>query len=184
MQTQGLLYIISSVAGGGKTTLIDKLIQDHPQFRYSISYTSRPKRKMETNGVNYYFVSQKEFETLIEQDSFFEWAIVHNNYYGTPKKETIKQLEQGQKLILDIDVKGARTVRNKIKESISIFILPPCEEVWIQRLKNRGTETEKTLQTRIANGKKELLVANEFDHQIVNDDLEVAYQQLLAILKA
>lgn len=158
------------------------LLKDFPELDYSISYTSRPKRTIETSDVNYHFVTRQKFEELIREDYFFEWAMVHDNYYGTPKVEIMECLAQGKKVILDIDVKGAQTVRSKVANSLSFFILPPSEEVWIQRLKKRGTETEETLAKRIANGRKELNSVDEFDYKITNDNLYDAYNRLTKIM--
>jgi guanylate kinase len=181
---QGQLFIISSVAGGGKTTLINMLLAKHSFLHFSISYTSRNMRRDEVQDKNYHFVTKTEFEALIQQDAFLEWEVVHNNYYGTPKKETLFRIQNGNTLLLDIDVKGARKVKAAIPDSVSIFILPPNEEVWKQRLIDRKTESEESLSVRLANGKKELEYADEFDHQIVNDRLEIAFQNLESILSS
>lgn len=182
MSKKGNLYIISSVAGGGKTTLINKFLEFYPNFKFSVSYTSRTIRKGEKDGVNYFFVSKETFETLIQKDYFLEWEMVHNNYYGTPKKETLEVLDKGESILLDIDVKGARKVKSILPKAITIFIKPPDIEVWKKRLVDRGTESEDSLKTRIANGLKELECVNEFDCVVINDDLEIAYQEFAKIL--
>ncbi|MCB1157255.1 MAG: guanylate kinase [Leptospiraceae bacterium] len=179
---KGKLYIISSVAGGGKTTLINKLLNEFPDLQYSISYTSRPKRNAEVHSKDYFFVDREEFFRLIQEDFFFEWALVHNNYYGTPSSPILDAISSGQKIILDIDIKGARTVRSKVADSCSVFILPPSEEIWRDRLVKRGTESAESLQIRLANGKKELEYAGEFDYTIINDSLEKAYSDLKRIM--
>lgn len=176
------VFIISSVAGGGKSTLINLFLKKHPEFHFSISYTSRNKRPGDIHGVTYHFVDKAQFASLIRQEYFFEWALVHGNYYGTPRKEVVDSVNKGENVILDIDVQGAKAVKHDIKDSISIFILPPDEATWIERLKNRGTESEENLAKRIQNGKTELTQAPSFDYQIVNDNLERAYAEFESIL--
>lgn len=177
-----MLYIISSVAGGGKSTLISKILERHPSIHFSISFTSRPIRKNDEPGINYHFVSKTEFEKLIKEDFFFEYALVHDNYYGTPKKFIEEEIAKGNKVILDIDVQGFRIIKNKFDDLISIFILPPSEEVWIARLKNRGTDNEEVIEKRIKNGRDELKAVNEYDFRIINDKLETAVDELEKIL--
>lgn len=179
---KGQLYIISSVAGGGKSTLIRKLLSEFPEVVFSISCTSRPKRPLEKEGVDYYFLTREEFQEKIKQDYFLEWALVHDNYYGTPKEFIFQNLEKGKKIILDIDVQGAKNIKEKLPSAISIFILPPSKEIWIERLKKRGTETEEALKTRIQNGLKELEEKENFDFQIINDDLERAYKEFKQVV--
>ncbi len=181
MKTGGL-YIISSVAGGGKSTLIRKLLEENKDLLFSVSYTSRSKRPNEIHGKDYFFLTKEEFEKKIQEDFFFEWALVHDNYYGTPKQFILDGLKLGKKILLDIDIQGARKVKKSVPEAISIFILPPNKEAWIQRLKNRGTETPESLEKRIQNGLKELEQKDEFDFQIVNDVLEKAYTDLKQII--
>lgn len=179
---QGQLYIISSVAGGGKSTLIRKLLEEFPNILFSISCTSRPKRLSEQEGKDYYFLTKEEFQKKIQEDYFLEWALVHDNYYGTPKDFIFSNLTQNKKIILDIDIQGAENVKKKLPSSISIFIVPPSKEIWIERLKNRGTETPEALEKRIQNGLKELNEKNKFDFQIINDDLEKAYKEFKEII--
>ena len=177
-----MLYIISSVAGGGKSTLISKVLEKHPSIHFSISYTSRPIRKNDEPGINYQFVSKSEFEKLIKEDFFFEYALVHDNYYGTPKKFIEEEIRKGNKVILDIDVQGFRIIKNKFNDLRSIFILPPSEEVWISRLRNRGTDSEEIIEKRIKNGRGELKAVDEYDFKIINDKLETAVDELEKIL--
>lgn len=169
-----MLYVISSVAGGGKSTIIAKVLEKYKDIHFSISYTSRPVRKDDVPGANYQFVSKKEFEDLIKEDFFLEWALVHDNYYGTPKKFIDYEIQKGNKVILDIDVQGFRIIRSKIEKLRSIFILPPTEEIWIDRLKKRGTDSEEVIEKRIRNGRNELKAIDEYDFKILNDVLETA----------
>ncbi|MCB1189081.1 MAG: guanylate kinase [Leptospiraceae bacterium] len=182
MNQVGQLFIISSVAGGGKSTLIQKLLNKDKDLKFSVSFTSRSIRHGEVQGESYHFVDSDTFQKLIEEEFFFEWAKVHNNYYGTPKKYIYQWLNDGKKVILDIDIQGAKIVKKNIQDAISIFILPPSEEIWFQRLRGRGTETEESLNTRFANGKIELKYANDFDYQILNDNLEEAFEKLTQII--
>ncbi|MBE7412941.1 MAG: guanylate kinase [Leptospiraceae bacterium] len=179
---KGKLFIISSVAGGGKSTLIGMVLKDYPECKFSVSVTSRQPRPGDVEGVTYHFVSKNEFETLIEKDSFFEWAVVHGNYYGTPKNLIFENLEKGNNVILDIDVQGASIVKKKIPECISIFILPPDTETWINRLQSRATDNPEEIKKRIKNGEMELKLSEKFDYRIVNSDLQTAYNELVKIL--
>ncbi len=177
-----MLYVISSVAGGGKSTIIAKVLEKYKDIHFSISYTSRPVRKDDVPGANYQFVSKKEFEDLIKEDFFLEWALVHDNYYGTPKKFIDYEIQKGNKVILDIDVQGFRIIRSKIEKLRSIFILPPTEEIWIDRLKKRGTDSEEVIEKRIRNGRNELKAIDEYDFKILNDVLETAVLHFESIL--
>ena len=179
---RGILYIISSVAGGGKSTLISLLLKKYPDIHFSISVTSRAVRPGDEPGVNYHFVSREEFEKLIEQDFFLEWALVHDNYYGTSKRYIEKELRKGFKVILDIDVQGFKIIKSKVPNVKSIFILPPSEEIWIERLKKRGSDSPESIEKRIRNGKEELTHVDEYDFQIVNDKLEDSMLALEKIL--
>jgi guanylate kinase len=177
------LFIISSVAGGGKSTLIGKLLTEFPFLKFSISSTTRKPRKGDIPGISYNFLSVEEFEKGISNNQFLEWAKVHGNYYGTPRNYIESAIRNNQNIILDIDVQGARLVKEQLPNSKSIFILPPSEEIWIQRLIGRGSDDEESIQRRIENGRKELLEKDQFDYQIVNDDLETALQELISIIR-
>jgi guanylate kinase len=179
---RGILYIISSVAGGGKSTLISLLLKKYQDIHFSISVTSRPVRPGDEPGKNYHFVTREEFEKLIEQDYFLEWALVHDNYYGTSKRYIEKELRKGYKVILDIDVQGFRIIKSKVQAMKSIFILPPSEDVWIKRLTNRGSDSPESIERRIRNGRNELMRVNEYDYKIVNDKLEDSLIALETIL--
>jgi guanylate kinase len=181
-ENQGNLYIISSVAGGGKSTLIDLLLRKHPEILFSVSYTSRPIRGGEKNGLNYHFVSKEEFEDLVVKNYFYEWAQVHDNYYGTPKEFIEKNLKDGKKIILDIDVQGADKVKSSLPSCVSIFIVPPSREIWVERLKNRGTDDPQVIEKRIKNGLHELEAQDRFDNRIVNNELMKALDELESIV--
>ena len=174
---KGKLFVISSVAGGGKSTLINRFLAKHKNFHFAVSYTSRPPRQGDEEGKTYFFVSREEFEKLISENYFFEWALVHGNYYGTPKKEIQLVLEDGKNVILDIDIQGMEAVKKEIGGVVTLFILPPDEKTWLERLKGRGTENDDTLQKRISSGLKELRAADKFDLKMVNSDLEEASRE-------
>jgi len=176
------LYIISSVAGGGKSTIIEKILKTHPDFYFSISCTTRDVRPGDVPGKNYYFLSQDEFKKRIDEGGFYEWALVHGNYYGTPIAPIIDALNKNKVVLLDIDVQGAKTVKELRPESISIFIQPPSRDIWIERLIKRGTDPKKSIERRIENGLKELEAAPSFDYIVVNDILEKATAEVEAII--
>ncbi|MCC6274958.1 MAG: guanylate kinase [Leptospiraceae bacterium] len=179
---KGKLFIISSVAGGGKSTLIGMILKNHPECKFSVSVTSRNPRPGDVSGVTYRFVSKEEFESLIEKDSFFEWAVVHGNYYGTPKDFIFESLQNGSNVILDIDVQGASTIRKKLPECVSIFILPPDSDTWVRRLKDRATDKPEDIERRIKNGEMELKLSENFDYRVINKDLQTAYSELEKII--
>jgi guanylate kinase len=176
------LYIISSVAGGGKSTIIERILKSHPDFYFSISCTTREPRPGDSPNVNYYFLSVDEFKKRIAEDGFYEWAEVHGNFYGTPIAPIMNALNKNQVVLLDLDVQGARTVKNKRPQSVTIFIQPPSQEIWIERLIKRGTDPKKSIEKRIANGLRELEEARNFDYIVVNDQLEKAILDVQAIL--
>ncbi|RHX89798.1 guanylate kinase [Leptospira stimsonii] len=177
------LFVLSSVAGGGKSTLIQKLRENHPEILFSISCTTRSPRPGDKEGVTYHFLSREEFEKGISESAFLEYAIVHDQYYGTPLKFIEDAFQKGASVIMDIDVQGAKIIKEKLPSKIvTIFILPPNEEEWEKRLRGRGTDSEENILKRIRNGKEELRRQDEFDFKIVNDDLETALKELEEIV--
>ncbi|RHX84788.1 guanylate kinase [Leptospira stimsonii] len=177
------LFVLSSVAGGGKSTLIQKLREKHPEILFSISCTTRSPRPGDKEGVTYHFLSREEFEKGISESAFLEYAIVHDQYYGTPLKFIEDAFQKGASVIMDIDVQGAKIIKEKLPSKIvTIFILPPNEEEWEKRLRGRGTDSEENILKRIRNGKEELRRQDEFDFKIVNDDLETALKELEEIV--
>ncbi|TGL92518.1 guanylate kinase [Leptospira barantonii] len=177
------LFVLSSVAGGGKSTLIQKLREKHPEILFSISCTTRAPRPGDKEGVTYFFLSKEEFEKGISDSAFLEWALVHDQYYGTPLKFIDEAFAKGSSVIMDIDVQGAKIIKEKLPDRIvTIFILPPSEEEWEKRLRGRGTDSEENILKRIRNGKAELERQNEFDYKIVNDRLDKALEDLERII--
>jgi len=175
--------IISAPSGAGKTTLIEKLLIQNPIFEFSVSTTTRVRRAGEAEGKNYYFVSYEEFMQMVDRGEFLEWAKVHDNYYGTTKKE-VDRIKQHSKIpIFDVDVQGARSLRNKLQNVISVFIIPPSIQELERRLRHRSTETDHQIAVRLNNAVGELREYVNYDYIVVNDDLQKALDELNAILK-
>ena len=181
---KGNLIIISSPSGGGKGTLIKAVLKTLPKVGYSVSYTTRAMRGGETQGKDYFFVSPAEFETLIKQGEFLEYATVHDNFYGTSLNQVKKEIEAGHDIILEIDVQGAASVRTKIPEAVSVFILPPSFEVLAARLTARATEKKEELALRLKNSFGEVNRFSEFEYVVVNDAVEKATAHLQTIILA
>lgn len=178
---RGNLYVISSPAGAGKTTIVNILLEEIPFLRRIVTYTTRNKRKNEIDGVDYIFKTKEEFETLIKEDAFLEYALVHGNYYGTPKKEVDKLLDEGYDVVLVIDVQGMRQIKSKTSDLITIFILPPSIDELIARMKVRG-ETQEEIEKRLNTAKKEFPSWKEYDYIVINDNLEQAKNQIKCII--
>jgi guanylate kinase len=177
------LLILIGPAGVGKGSLVSKLLESEPDLLLSVSATTRQPRHGEIDGVHYHFVSREKFETLIGQGKFLEWAQVHGrNYYGTPRAELAKAEAAGKHLVLEIDLQGARQIRGKVEDALSVFILPPSMEELERRLRGRGTETASQIETRLTAAKTELAAAGEFDYQIVNEDLNQTALQIIELI--
>jgi guanylate kinase len=170
----GKTVIISSPSGGGKTTICRRLLRRNPRWKFSVSYTTRPKRSGELNGREYCFVGQSEFIRLRNEGFFAETARVHLHYYGTPKKPIEDTIRKGKIMLLDVDVKGAARLKKKYPKSLSIFILPPSKAELKRRLKRRGTETKAQLAIRLNNAIAELEKHNRFDYVIINKNINEA----------
>ncbi|MCX8122848.1 MAG: guanylate kinase [Spirochaetes bacterium] len=175
--------IISAPSGAGKTTLIERLLIQNPIFEFAISTTTRTKRANETEGKSYHYVSYEEFMQMVDKGEFLEWAKVHDNYYGTTKKEVDRIKALSKIPIFDVDVQGARSLRNKLQNVISIFIIPPSIQELEKRLRHRSTETEYQIAVRLNNALVELREYVNYDYIVVNDDLQKALDELNAILK-
>ena len=181
---RGVLIVVSSPSGGGKGTLIDQARKTVPNLSYSVSYTTRPPRPGELNGREYFFVSRPDFEAMIAQDRFLEWAWVHGNLYGTNSEQVTRELAEGRDIILEIDVQGAATVRGLMADAVCIFILPPSFEILRQRLITRGTDSPADLERRLRGAPAEVEHYKEFQYVIINDQVERAAGQLSAIIYA
>jgi guanylate kinase len=181
---KGSLFVISAPSGAGKTTVCHRVLESIPDLAYSISHTTRPPRYGEKDGVDYFFVSEDEFLRMREREDFLEWALVHNNYYGTAKRQISDCLGSGKDILLDIDIQGARQVRDQLSEAILIFILPPAWEVLEERLRKRQSDDEEAFKLRMANARNEVRAIREYDYIIINDDLDEAVRNFKAIVQA
>jgi len=179
----GKLFVISGSSGVGKGTVIKEFMNKHPEFKLSISCTTRGMRDGETDGVNYFFLSKEEFQKCIDNDEFLEWAEFSGNHYGTKKEFVNKCLERGENLILEIDTKGALNVKKIMPEAILIFIAPPSIEELEIRLRGRHTETEEAIQKRLASIKLEIENSKHYDFVVVNDTVENAVNKIEEITK-
>ena len=182
--SRGVLFVVSSPSGGGKGTLINRVLKTVPGLSYSVSYTTRAPRKGEIDGVDYFFVSTSRFEELVAADEFLEWARVHGNLYGTSRAQVLKEIGERHDIILEVDVQGAASVRKLLAESVSVFIVPPSFEVLRQRLVARNTDSSLELELRLRNAPIELRDYVAFDYVIVNDDLDRASAQLASVIYA
>lgn len=181
---RGILFVISSPSGGGKGTLIRRILTHMPRLGYSVSWTTRAPRQGEANGRDYHFVTPAEFDAARERGEFLEWAIVHGHLYGTSLKVVERELAAGRDIVLEIDVQGAATVRRAGIEAVSIFILPPSFEILRRRLIGRQSENSEALAVRLQNSRGEVEHYREFDYIVLNDDVERAATQLAAIVYA
>lgn len=178
---RGFLFVITAPSGAGKTTLITRLRQEFPQIRFSVSTTTRAPRPGEVHGREYFFVDPGTFADLVSRGAFVEWAHIHGNDYGTTWDFVNAALDEGQELVLDIDVQGFRALRRQFGARANyVFIAPPSLEVLERRLVARATESPESLALRLRNARDELGAAGEFDFIVVNDDLDTAYGELRA----
>jgi len=181
---RGLLFIVSAPSGAGKTTLCGMAARKLENIRYSTSYTTRAPREGERDGENYHFVDREKFLDMIKQNDFLEWAEVHGNMYGTSMSELEALLEAGHDMVLDIDVQGARQIREKVEGGRYIFVLPPSLEVCRERLLNREGDTQVEIDLRMENAKREMEEVDYYDYIIINDDLDRAFEKLKSIIIA
>lgn len=176
------LFVISGSSGVGKGTVIKEFLAKHPEFKLSISCTTRGKREGEVHGENYFFLTKDEFKKCVENDDFLEWAEFSGNHYGTKKSFVEDCLKNGNNLILEIDTKGALNVKKIMPEAVLIFIAPPSFEELESRLRGRHTETEEAIQKRLASIKLEMENSKHFDYRIVNDEIANAVKDLEKIM--
>lgn len=181
----GILFVISAPSGTGKTTLLRQVMARLPGLNFSVSHTTRRPRPGEVDGRDYCFVSRNQFEKMIADNQFLEWARVHDNYYGTSVQAVTDRLQAGEDILLDIDVQGAAIIRSAgVPPSVQIFIAPPSLAVLESRLRGRNTEDEKTLQVRLQNARSELKAAGQYQYLVINDQLDEAVETLMAIFIA
>ncbi len=184
MTQKGLPIIISAPSGTGKTTTCKRLIQEMPDLRIATSHTTRKIRDGEIDGVDYFFISKKEFETKKNNNGFLEWAQVHTEYYGTSFESIEKPQQEGLDILLELDVQGVDSLRNMKFKGSYILILPPSIEEITKRLRKRGTETEESIERRVNTGKEEIKKYKEYDYVITNFNVEETVKSILAIVQA
>jgi len=181
---KGSLFVFSGPSGVGKGTVLENLLDNYKEVVYSISATTRPRREGEMDGEDYFFLSDEIFFEMVKENKFIEWAKVHDNYYGTPRDFVDKTLEDGKDIILEIDIQGAKMVRNNYPDAVYIFLSPPSMEELENRLNKRGTENEKNKAIRLRNAQIELREKEKYNYQIINDNLNEAVDKLRSILIA
>jgi guanylate kinase len=180
----GLLFIVSAPSGAGKTTLVERLVERVPRLRMSRSYTSRPARAGEADGVDYNFVTRDRFEAMIAAGDFLEWADVFGNLYGTCASDTERMLAAGDDVVLVIDVQGARQVRRKGIPATTVFVMPPSFVVLEQRLRGRSKDAEAAIQRRLQVARGEVAAFTDYDYVVINDELDSSIDRLRAIVLA
>ncbi|CAM3352434.1 guanylate kinase [Marinicrinis lubricantis] len=181
---KGILIVLSGPSGVGKGTVCSALRQRIKDLTYSISATTRAPRPGEKDGVNYFFKTKEQFQSMIEQDELLEWAEYVGNYYGTPAGFVRDTLDSGKDIILEIEVQGALKVRDKFPEGVFIFLIPPSLNELQTRIQNRGTETEETIRNRMSVAKEELGMMMKYDYVVVNDEIDLACSRIESILTA
>src|SRR5947208_7736841 len=183
-RSRGLLFIVSAPSGAGKTTLVERLVEQTPHLKMSRSYTSRPARQGETDGVDYNFVTRERFEAMVAVGEFLEWADVFGNLYGTSAADTERVLASGSDVVLVIDVQGARKVRRRGVETTAIFVMPPSFDVLAHRLRGRSKDREDDIQRRLQVARQEVALFAEYDFLVINDEITAAVDRLRSIVVA
>jgi guanylate kinase len=181
--SNGKLYVLSSPSGGGKSTVIRELRRRNPDIGYSVSVTTRPRRKDERHGEDYFFVDESEFKKKIQEGAFIEWAVVHGYYYGTLWEQVETQMRNGKKILFDIDVHGGIQIKRKKKDAVLIFILPPSVKELERRLRNRQTESNTEIDKRLKNAQHEMEFTQQYDFQVINDSFEKTIEDIEAIIR-
>ena len=181
-KSKGKLIVISGPAGTGKGTVVEAL-RARKEYALSISATTRAPRGTEQDGVNYFFKTVEEFEKMIENKEFLEYANFVGNYYGTPKQYVLDRLDEGRDVILEIEVQGALQVKENYPEALLIFLLPPCKQELENRLRGRGTDSEETIIKRLARADEELALQDKYDYRVVNDTVERAVEEIEGIIE-
>ena len=181
---KGQLFVLSAPSGAGKTTIALRVRTLHPELRESVSFTTRPPRPGEVNGIDYHFVSNEEFDRLAEEDFFVEWIEIYGNRYGTGREELAEQMADGSDVLLNVDTNGGQKIKALFPEAHMIFILPPSMEDLKQRLARRGTDDPETVERRLHDAQQEFAGLNGYDFAVVNDDIHQAVAGVSAIIQA
>lgn len=184
LKRRGILFLLSAPSGGGKSTVLRSLLQADKSLSYSISATTRKQRPDEVDGVHYYFKTPEQFNELIHQEAFLEYALVHGNYYGTLCEEVENRLEAEDDVIIDADVQGSLVIKERLPDTVTIFILPPSIATLEKRLRSRGTDAEEQLTVRLANAREEVRYASLYDYVIVNSDINRTILGIQQIVEA
>jgi len=181
-ESRARLFVIAAPSGAGKTTLVQAITRNNPDLRFSISYTTRPQRRNEADGVDYVFVDKPKFESLRDQGEMLEFATVFDNLYGTSREQVEQHLQDDHSVILEIDWQGARQVRESMPECVTIFILPPSLDELVRRLTSRGTDSDEVIVRRLRDALSDMSHWDEFGYVVINDDLDTAVADLEAII--
>jgi len=185
IRRRGLMLVLSSPSGAGKSTIARNLLENDHGFELSVSVTTRPRRPSEIEGVHYHFRTRREFEVLRDSDQLLEWAEVHGNFYATPRAPAEQAMAEGRDMLFDIDWQGAQQLREKIRgDIVSVFILPPSMTELRARLQRRAEDSAATIETRLANARNEIEHWREYDYVVVNRDLDQAFGQVRAVVAA
>ena len=180
---QGILIIISAPSGAGKGSIIKEMCEQNENLWVSISATTRNPRPNDQDGVTYYFLSKEEFEEKLKENYFLEYTSYAGNYYGTPKKQIQEHLDQGQDVILEIEIEGAMNVKKRVPEALCVFIMPPSLKELKRRLENRGTDTKEKILERFKIAYKEMNEVTKYNYVVINDDIKVAADKIISIIK-
>jgi guanylate kinase len=181
---RGLLFVISAPSGTGKTTVVDRLMQGGERLGRSRSYTSRPPRPAEADGVDYHFISRDAFDGMVAADAFLEWAEIFGHRYGTGRADTQAMLTAGVDVVLTIDVQGARQVRSRLADAVGIFVLPPSFDTLEHRLRGRNQDPEPAIARRLVTARSEVDAVREYEYVVVNDELDRCVDEIAAIIRA
>jgi guanylate kinase len=179
-----VVIVVSAPSGAGKTTVVGQVLRELSGIHFSVSHTTRPARDEEREGVDYYFVDRAGFRKLIDEDRLLEWAEVHGNLYGTTRAELERARAEGKDVLLDLDVKGAAQVRERVPGAVTVFILPPSYAALERRLRGRGQDDEATMERRLSAAGREIGAFAAYDYLVVNDDFEACVEELASIIRA